>query len=62
MTFNLEKYCAKKVQVMRNIVYTEKEFQCRICENPQYCENFIPFRPSRMELLYDRELRKELMK
>lgn len=59
MTFNLEKQCAKKIKVMRNIVFTEEEVKCRNCTNPQYCERFISYRPSRIEMLYDIESRRQ---
>ena len=41
----LEHYCAEKVRVMRNVVFSEQDNQCRNCNNPRFCKDYIPYNP-----------------
>ena len=40
-----ENDCNQHIRVMRNIVYTEREYQCRNCTDSQLKECYSKFKP-----------------
>lgn len=37
--------CAVHYKVMTNITYTEQDYQCRICQNPEGKSCYVPYNP-----------------
>ena len=43
---NKTEVCINQLKVNRNIVYTEQEYKCKICENPTKHDCYKPYKPN----------------